>query len=280
MPPGGCAPATSTRPANSHARVLVAARRARYSQAAQPMPQRERAELCRHCHRRAHRRARGGRSERHQQPARRSDAARHRGRRRAGAAAAASTRSRRQTPMRIFGLPIPFTGEKQKALNSVPDGTRRLVSDHPRAVRRRLAAQHGDQYRHRGVVSCRLRLQDADRARHRQAARQARREGRQRHLVGDDQSGIFAGAAPAERLPDAQPILGMLGAVEAVARQHLRSEGARQPQRRHRAARARSDAGAAAGVRRRRGVLSPEQRQPRRHRRRSSCRRARSSTTG
>ena len=93
--------------------------------------------------------------------------------------------------MRIFGLPIPFTGEHRKALSSLPYGDSRgwypiIHEPYPGAWQQ----QRGDQRRHRGVVSCRLRLQDADRARHRQAAHQAGREGRQRHLVGDDQPGI------------------------------------------------------------------------------------------
>ena len=37
--------------------------------------------------------------------------------------------------------------------------------------------------------------------------RQAGREGQGRHLVGDDQPGILAGAAAAERLPDPQSVL-------------------------------------------------------------------------
>ena len=65
--------------------------------------------------------------------------------------------------MRILGLPIPFTGEPQGAQLAAIRRQPRLVSDHPRAVSRRLAAGPGDHHRHRGVVSCRLRLQDTDR---------------------------------------------------------------------------------------------------------------------
>ncbi len=109
-----------------------------------------------------------------------------------------------------------------------------MVAADPRELSRRVAAKCDNRPERDPRVPRRLFVHDPDRQRYLEAAREARRAGRRRHLVGSHEFGLFARPSQAERVSDAHPILGKLDPLEARARQHLCPEAPRQSQRRDR----------------------------------------------
>ena len=159
--------------------------------------------------------------------------------------------------MKIFGLPIPFTGENRKALSSLPYGDSRgwypiIHEPYPGAWQQNLAITADTAASFHADFACKtLIARDIAKLRIK--------------LVEKDANDIWSETtnpaySPVLRRPNDYQTRNQFWESWVLSklspRQHLCAEGARQPQRRHRAARARSDAGAAAGVRRRRRVLS------------------------
>ena len=119
--------------------------------------------------------------------------------------------------MRILGLPIPFTGEKRKALArcrmAATDISILIIHEpFPGAWQQNVAINIDTASSFHADFACKtLIARDIAKLRVKLVE-----EGRRRHLVGNHQSGILAGAAAAERLSDPQSVLGKLGAVETV----------------------------------------------------------------
>ncbi|MVT28509.1 phage portal protein [Acidovorax citrulli] len=79
------------------------------------------------------------------------------------------------------------------------------------------------------VVPFGLLVRLADLQRHRQAAHAADGTQAVRHLGRDHEPCILAGVAPAQPLPEPDPVQAVVGVLEAGLGQHLRAEGARRP---------------------------------------------------
>ena len=118
----------------------------------------------------------------------------------------------------------------------------RLVSGRPRAVYRRLATQREPDRRVGARLFGRLRVRDADCAGHRQAVSAADAQDEDGHLGGDRESGLLAGAAEAESVPDHAEVCRAVDRLEADARQYLRAQGTRPARRGRGAVCARPDA--------------------------------------
>ena len=100
--------------------------------------------------------------------------------------------------MKIFGLPIPFTGEKQKDMSAVPSGRGGwypiIREPFTGAWQRNLEIRNDDASAFHADFACKtLIASDIGKLRIKLV-----REGQRRHLVGDDQPGVLAGAAAAE----------------------------------------------------------------------------------